>query len=117
MAALLNKQPPTKLEAIDLSKATYRPEWMTRAFRNNRYVIMINDNAATTHGPAIRCMVQKIDNTPINFHWRSMQAIKNEIFGREATAIEYYPAHSELIDDKNIYWMWVFPDGVIPKPV
>jgi hypothetical protein len=90
---------------------------MTRAFSNNHYVVMVNDNAQTTSGPAIRAMIQRHDDRPLPNHWADVQAIKNELFGDEATAVEYYPAESELIDDHNIYWIWVFPAGVLPFPL
>jgi hypothetical protein len=115
-AEQLFKQPAGRLEPCDLTKAQFIPKGMTRAFRNNRYVVMIFDNEMTTGGKAIRVMVQKHDDTPITFHWREMQNIKNEIFGPEETAVEYYPAQSNLLDDHNIYWMWVFPKGVLPIP-
>ena len=78
---------------------------------------MVFDNAETTHGPAIQVLIQTNDDKPIVNHWREMQNIKNEIFGSEVMAIEYYPAESELIDFHNIYWIWIFPDGVIPKKI
>jgi len=34
----------------------------------------------------------------------------------ETTAVEYYPAKSELVDEANIYWLWIFPEGVLPIP-
>lgn len=113
-ARKLLKKPPGPLLPIDLCDYD-APEWMSRAFKNNRYVVMINDNAETTAGPAIRAMIQRHDDTPIS--WKSKQEIKNEIFGAAATAIEYYPAESELIDHHNIYWLWIFPKGTLPKPV
>jgi hypothetical protein len=91
------------------------PDWLTRAFSNNQYKIMINDHCPTTHGEAIRVFVQKLDDTPIRNHWSEMMRIKNELFGRETVAIEYYPAQSELVNVHNIYWMFIFPDGVISK--
>lgn len=109
----LLKLPAGKFESINLAEWPH-PEWVTRAYRNNRYVITVDDNCPTTHGPAIRVMVQRHDDLPIKLHWREMQTIKNEIFGLETTAIEYYPAASKLIDMKNIYWFWIFPDGIIP---
>lgn len=115
-AAKLMKQAPGDLKPIDFSNSAKAPKWMTRCFRNNRYTIMIDDNALTTHGKAIKALIQKHDDTPITFHWREMQKIKNEIFGRDVTAIEYYPAESQLIDQHNIYWMWIFPKDVIPIP-
>lgn len=101
-------------EPIDLSTVEYHPSWLTRAYSNTRYVVMIDDQCKTTHGPAIRAMVQKNDDIPIPNHWSEMQKIKNELFGQETTAIEYYPKESELVNEHNIYWMWIFPEGTIP---
>lgn len=112
----LLKQPEDSFIEIDLSKQN-PPKWMTRAFRNNRYTVMINDHALTSKGPAIRAMVQNHSNTRILHHWSEMQRIKNEIFGPEATAVEYYPAESKLQDTHQIYWMWIFPPDVLPIPI
>ncbi len=106
--------PPGKLEPVDLSTAPFVPPYCTRAFRNNRYTITINDNEPTTAGNAIHCYIQRHGNVVIPNHWSEIQKIKNELFGLEAMAIEYYPAESELLDTHNIYHIWVFPKGVIP---
>jgi hypothetical protein len=112
------KKPVTKFEQIDLSnKKGLIPRGMTRAFRNTRYTVMIYDNQSVSTGKAIRVMIQKHDDRPILNHWSEIQKIKNEIFGEEVTAIEYYPAEKDLIDDYNIYWIWIFPEGVLPMPV
>ena len=110
-------KPKGPLEPVDLEKHP-GPVWMTRAFMNNRYVVMIDDNVTLDTGTtAIKAMVQRHDDKPIPHHWREMQAIKNEIFGRETTAIEYYPPESKLTDDANIYWLWVLPDGTLPVAI
>ena len=110
------KKPVTKFEQIDLSSANFIPKGMTRAYRNTRYTVMVYDNCKTDKGVAIRAMIQKHNDTPIINHWSELQKIKNEIFGAETTAIEYYPAESKLINDHNIYWLWIFPDGDLPIP-
>lgn len=115
-AQKLFKKPRGEFKAIDLSNRN-KPKWMTRAFENNMFVVMINDNANTTKGSATLAMVQKLNDTPILNHWKEMQGIKNEIFGSEKIAIEYYPKQKDLIDDKNIYWMWVFDEEQIPVPI
>lgn len=107
---------PEEFHAVDLTKSAYVPPGMTRSYRNRYYTVMIYDDHPTSHGPAIRVMVQHHRDEPIKFHWREMMNIKNKLFGAEMTAIEYYPPMSELIDDKNIYWMWLFPKGVLPVP-
>lgn len=115
VAKKLLSKPPGSLEPIDLAGMPH-PDWMTRAYSNNRYVVMINDNAVMTRGVrAIKAMVQRHDDKPIPNHWSEMQAIKNFLFGRDATAIEYYPPVRELEDVANIYWLWVLPDDVLPR--
>ena len=109
-AKRLLKKPAGRLEPIDLDTQN-APEWMTRAYKNNRYVVMINDNATIMGITASKAMVQRHDDKPIPGHWRQLQNIKNEIFGRDATAVEFYPPESELEDVANIYWLWVIPTG------
>jgi hypothetical protein len=111
------KKPVTLFSKIDLEKASFIPKGMTRAFKNTRFVVMVYDNSPTSKGEAIRVMVQKHDNTPILNHWSEIQKIKNELFGEEVTAVEYYPAKSQLIDDFNIYWFWIFPENILPIPI
>ncbi len=64
LAKELMKQRPGPLLPCDLT-AVYIPPGMTRAFRNNRYTVMIFDKETTTKGPAIRIMIQQLDNEPI----------------------------------------------------
>lgn len=116
-AKKLLRKPPGKFVPVDLNEYP-APSWMTRVFKNNRYVVMINDNAPMTGGiMAIRAMVQRHDDQPIPNHWREMQAIKSELFGPEVLAVEYYPPESELMDCANIYWIWIFPDDFMPRAI
>ncbi|MGR9527665.1 DUF7694 domain-containing protein (plasmid) [Priestia megaterium] len=46
------------------------------------------------------------------FHGKEKQRIKNEIFGEEYTAIEVFPKESELVDEANMYHLWVLPKGM-----
>lgn len=119
IADQLMKKPAGKLEQVDLEKADLStiPGGMTRAFRNNRYTVMIFDNVLTTHGLAIKVMVQNHHNMPIQNHWSEMQRIKNEVFGEEVIAVEYYPKESQLLNTHNIYWFFIYPEGVLPIPV
>ncbi|MFD3283952.1 hypothetical protein ACE41O_12600 [Alteromonas macleodii] len=114
-AAKLMKKPAGKFEPIQLSLAPNVPSWMTRAFSNNRYTVMIDDNCIMSDGkPAIKAMVQRHDDAIFPNHWAEMQRIKNEIFGLESVAVQYFPATSNLIDRFNIYWMFIFEEGRIP---
>lgn len=113
---LLSRQ-PGELKEINLSTSSTVPDGMTHAFSNNRYVVMVFRDAhlsiAGVDAPAIKVMVQRHDDKPIPRHWSELQNIKNIIFGHEANAIEFYPPHSELIDQANIYWLWVVDSQLV----
>lgn len=113
----LKKKPEGPFVQLSKSEMNTAPKGCTRVYKNSRYCVMVYDDRKTDKGPAINVLVQRWDDTPIPNHWREMQRIKNEIFGKETMAIEYYPKESELIDMHNIYWMWIFPEGVLPKPI
>lgn len=109
-------KPKGKFE--ELERTASQPDWMTRVFRNNHYTVMIDDNAILSNGQrAIKAMIQRHDDRPFTRHWREMQSIKNEIFGADKVGIEFYPPESELIDDYNIYWLWIIDEQprYIPK--
>jgi len=73
------------------------------AWSNNIYVVLIRpfaDETSTIH-MAIRTASQ------LEPPWRDLQRIKNEICGPEATAVQVMPPESELIDEADMYHMWV----------
>ncbi len=41
--------------------------------------------------------------------WPGMQRIKDEIVGAAATAVEVYPPRDEIIDQADMYHIWVLP--------
>lgn len=45
--------------------------------------------------------------------WPETQRIKSEIAGHEATAVEVYPPQSEVVDQADMYHLWVLP-GRLP---
>ncbi|MBC7282626.1 hypothetical protein [Hoeflea sp.] len=45
--------------------------------------------------------------------WPEAQRIKNEIAGPETTAVEVYPPQSEVVDQADMYHLWVLP-GRLP---
>lgn len=69
-----------RFEKIDFSKINISPKDMTRAFKNNHYVVMIFDNREMTlpcvgKFQAIQAMVQRHDDKPIQNHWREESTI------------------------------------------
>ena len=111
------KKPVSEFEQIDLLTEVQVPPGMTRAYRNSRFTVMVFDNQPVSTGTATLAMIYRHNNAPIPNHWSEIQKIKNELFGEETTAVEYYPAKSLLIDEHNIYWIWIYPDSVLPMPI
>lgn len=114
MIETIYEQKATPFKAIDLTTAKKVPRGCTRAFANNRYIVTIHDNHPTTKGDVSLAMIQNVNGTRLKNHWSEMQSIKNEIFGREAIGIEYYPKESELVNKHNIYWMLICPEEMLP---
>jgi hypothetical protein len=51
--------------------------------------------------------IKRIDKEPI-MDWRDLQAIKTQLCGAEAEAIQLFPAESRVVDTSNQYHLWVF---------
>lgn len=55
--------------------------------------------------------------------WPEMQRIKDELAGADATAVEVYPPHDEIVDAADMYHLWVltrplaFTLAVSPTPL
>jgi hypothetical protein len=45
--------------------------------------------------------------------WREMQRIKDEIAGCDKTAVEVYPPATEIVDQADMFHIWVLP-GPLP---
>lgn len=78
---------------------------------NDRYVACVERRPDGPHRSTVRSIsVHRRDRKPIR-DWRHMQAIKNDIAGYEAEAVELFPADSRLMDTSNEYWLWCLPPG------
>jgi hypothetical protein len=51
--------------------------------------------------------IKRIDKAPI-MDWRDLQAIKTQLCGAEAEAIQLFPAESRIVDTANQYHLFVF---------
>ena len=93
-------------------------EDLVKGFRNEQVFVSRDD----VYQCNVR-LVEATDNWPEMYHlsikrkdkeaihdWRVMQAIKNDIVGKEFEGVELYPAESRLVDTANQYHMWVLTD-------
>lgn len=81
---------------------------MDRHYCDGKYSVMIR-TISTPWGPVEHAAIRNTGGTDIP--WREKQRIKNEIFGPERVAVEVFPAVTELVDEANLYHIWIMPPG------
>jgi hypothetical protein len=82
-----------------------------RVAENGVFVVLVRDLDAGPFGKLQHAMISTLSMTEVT--WGEKMRIKDELFGRERTAIEVFPPVSELIDEANAYHLWVFPPGTL----
>lgn len=75
-------------------------------FQNNKYIVQVFLNVKRNFRNYDKVMIRRSDSKPI-YSWADIFRIKNEIFGDEVEAIQFFPKNSELIDEANLYWIWI----------
>ena len=82
---------------------------MNEAYKdiNSQYAVLVR-TIDTELGKVKHAAIRNIDSTDIP--WSEKQRIKNELFGEEKQAIEFFPKQSELIDEANMYHIWILEE-------
>lgn len=97
----------SKWETLNLPRGTVHPHgWtaeITTAHRNNVFSVLDRTLPDGTRHLAITSL------SGVRPTWPEMQRIKDEIAGPEATAVEVYPPRAEIVDDADMYHLWVLP--------
>lgn len=89
-----------------LNRDPFRERFADTVYRNNKYIVQVFKNVVRKGRNYIKVMIRRSDSEPI-YSWQDMYRIKNEIFGEEVEAIQFFPKKSELVDDANLYWFWI----------
>lgn len=86
------------------------PEVGMTMWKNNLYTVTVKDDIVPPWGVVRWLSIKRNDRRPIH-DWRDLQAIKNELCGKEIEAVEIYPASARVMDTANQYHLWAFMDG------
>lgn len=92
-------------ENITLRNINYGPLIMFK--KNSIYSVQVYDWKSSG---MLLAGIRRHDQKPC-CPWIHKQKIKNELFGKERFAVEIFPEESKLVDEANIYWLWIFPEG------
>lgn len=77
---------------------------ITTAFRNKVFCVLVRDAGDGVTHYAVSSLSQARPT------WWEMQRIKDSLAGEAATAVEVYPPRDEVVDDADMYHIWVLPD-------
>lgn len=77
-----------------------------QVLQNNKYIVQIFFNVVRKNIAYDKLMIRRSDAKPI-YLWQDLFRIKNEIYGPEVEAIQFFPAKSELTDVANLYWLFI----------
>lgn len=100
---------------IDRTPAEDRLEHIVNAWFNATYVVM---HYVFAEHPGIDLLsVRRIDEEPIR-DWADLQRIKDRLApdGQLRTAVEVYPPRLHIVDEANLYHLWVMPKGWVLGP-
>ena len=78
------------------------------AMANDLYAVLCRP-FQTSLGEVIHCSIRTASN--LEAPWRDKQRIKNELFGEQRVAVEVMPPEENLVDDADMYHIWVYPEG------
>lgn len=86
-----------------------RPAGLEKFYQNSLYSVQLH-RKSSEWGEIVLLMVRRNDEAPVR-SWPDMQRIKNEIVGPERVAVEVYPDQADVVDQANMYHLWVLPKG------
>ena len=75
----------------------------TKVHKNKVFSVLDRTTNGNTRHLAVTSLSQ------IRPSWYEMQRIKDELAGKEATAVEVYPPHAEIVDGADMFHIWVLP--------
>jgi len=84
---------------------------ISRIHANETYSVQVYE-LETEWGQVDHLIVRRHDERPVR-SWGDLQAIKDEICSPDRTAVEVFPPADDLVDQANLYHLWVLPTGFL----
>lgn len=71
----------------------------------------------TPIGVVFHLRIWRCDGAEITGGWDVLQALKNQVLGEDALAVEVFPPQHDLVDEVPHRHLWVLPGGWTYLPV
>lgn len=91
------------------------PPDLITAYLNAIYSVQVYGMACTDGvlaGNSVVHLIIRRHDGGTDVPWQHKQRIKNELVGSERVAFEVFPPADVLVDQCNLYHLWVLPAGV-----
>ncbi len=75
---------------------------------HNTVLAVLHRTIQTEWGPVEHLAIRNATNTDVP--WAVKQRIKDELIGLDKIGIEVFPKSDELVDNAELYHIWVMPD-------
>lgn len=85
------------------------PAQVSRVWRNSVFVVLFRE-VETEWGPVAHLAIRTIGEDVVE--WAEKQRIKDELMGPERVGVEVFPPRSDLVDEANMYHLWILPEGM-----
>lgn len=95
------------------TRSQYGVPGLWRAFRNAVFSVQVYPRRCEW-GEVLHLMVRRHDAAAVR-SWHDLQRIKSTlpVAGPDRVAVEVYPRDDELVDDANIYHLWLLPAEMV----
>jgi hypothetical protein len=111
--AVMKAQPYlSREEAHQIADAVMKREQEAEVWASPQYTVLVYREAKV--GPDWPPMdwlsIRRDDREPVR-DWRHMQAIKNQLCGKDREGVELYPNEERLVDTANQFHLWVLREA------
>lgn len=97
-------------ETITFPRGSAGRSWaaeFTEVRKNSVFSVLVRDIVGTDGGTYTHLAISSLSGTRPT--WWEAQRIKNELAGDDAVAVEVYPPQAEVVDDADMFHLWVLP--------
>lgn len=116
--AILKERPFLSREAAhEIARAAMKREEGAEVWASVQYTVLVyrETNVGPGWPPMDWLSIRRDDRLPVR-DWRHMQAIKNQLCGKDREGVELYPNDARLVDTANQFHLWVLrePGATFP---
>jgi hypothetical protein len=88
------------------------PSSIVEGWRDNHFAVWVS-HEASAWGVVTHLWVRRHTSEARRPSWKEAQRIKDTIAGWDRVAVEVFPRRVDIVDQANMYHLWVLPVGVI----